>query len=172
MTLIWLDTEFVERGPDHPIELISIGLVNDEGRELYLESADFDPARATPWIAHHVLPLLGSGERLPHSAICDRIIDFVGLRVPEFWGYCSAYDWVVFCQLFGRMVDLPDRWPKWCNDIKQLAWTLGNPKLPSPGDNEHNALADAQWNREVWLNLQALAEAGQGEYGTPGGSRG
>ena len=39
---------------------------------------------------------------------------------PEFWGYYAAYDWVVFCWLFGKMVDLPAKFPFYCKDVKQF----------------------------------------------------
>lgn len=37
----------------------------------------------------------------------------------EFYGYYSDYDWVVFCWLFGRMIDLPKSFPMYCIDLKQ-----------------------------------------------------
>lgn len=37
----------------------------------------------------------------------------------EFYGYYSDYDWVCFCWLFGRMVDLPKGFPMYCIDLKQ-----------------------------------------------------
>ena len=39
---------------------------------------------------------------------------------PEFYGYYSDYDWVVFCWLFGKMIDLPKGFPMVCYDIKQI----------------------------------------------------
>lgn len=36
-----------------------------------------------------------------------------------FYGYYADYDWVVFCWLFGRMIDLPKGFPKYCRDLKQ-----------------------------------------------------
>jgi hypothetical protein len=39
---------------------------------------------------------------------------------PEFYGYYSDYDWVVFCWLFGRMNDLPKGFPMYCRDLKQM----------------------------------------------------
>ena len=69
---------------------------------------------------------------------------------PEFWGYFSDYDWVVFCQIFGSMVHLPSGWPMYCHDLKQLCDALGNPDLPEQVGAEHHALADARWNRDVW----------------------
>ena len=69
---------------------------------------------------------------------------------PEIWGYYADYDWVVLCQLFGTMMDLPKGWPMYCRDIKQWCDALGNPKLPPEGKDEHHALADARWNRQAW----------------------
>jgi len=31
----------------------------------------------------------------------------------------SDYDWVLFCSLFGRMIDLPKGFPMYCIDLKQ-----------------------------------------------------
>lgn len=42
------DTEFIEDG--QTIELVSIGIVAEDGREYYAVSTDFDPARANPWV--------------------------------------------------------------------------------------------------------------------------
>lgn len=38
---------------------------------------------------------------------------------PEFYAYYADYDWVVFCWLFGRMIDLPKGFPMYCKDLKQ-----------------------------------------------------
>lgn len=53
---IWYDTEFVERGPRWPIELLSIGMVREDGAELYRVLADV-PAHAQVYAAEH--PWLG-----------------------------------------------------------------------------------------------------------------
>jgi hypothetical protein len=37
----------------------------------------------------------------------------------QFYGYYADYDWVVFCWLFGNMIDLPDGFPMYCIDLKQ-----------------------------------------------------
>lgn len=36
------------------------------------------------------------------------------------FGYYSAYDHVALCWLFGKMIDLPDTFPKYTYDLKQL----------------------------------------------------
>lgn len=38
----------------------------------------------------------------------------------SFYAYFADYDWVVFCWLFGRMIDLPSNFPQYCNDLKQI----------------------------------------------------
>ena len=47
------DCEFIEDG--RTIELISIGVVAEDGREFYAVSTEFDPGRANPWVRRHVL---------------------------------------------------------------------------------------------------------------------
>lgn len=89
--------------------------------------------------------------------IASEIIEFCNptkYGKPVFWGYYADYDWVVFCQLFGTMMDLPKGFPMYCCDIKQWCDMLGNPKLPEQGKGEHHALADARWNRQAWEFLQ------------------
>lgn len=105
---------------------------------------------------------------------------------PKFYGYYADYDWVCFCWLFGRMIDLPKDFPMYCIDLKQeldrkldLLETYQISKIVFPngdkaftndndGDlsiklkriktspnypkqtNEHNALDDAKWNKELY----------------------
>ena len=52
------DSEFIEDGTT--IELISIGVVAEDGREFYAVSTEFDPARAGDWVRANVLPKLPS----------------------------------------------------------------------------------------------------------------
>jgi hypothetical protein len=92
---------------------------------------------------------------------------------PEFYAYYADYDWVVFCWLFGRMIDLPKGFPMYCIDLKQTldekAKTipysydkeLGLKSIKMLKDypkqtNEHNALANAKWNKELYKFLQNL----------------
>jgi hypothetical protein len=73
----------------------------------------------------------------------------------EFYGYFADYDWVVFCWLFGRMIDLPKGFPYFCMDLKQMMvergigaeWKYNN--CPDP-EGEHDALIDAKWNMKLY----------------------
>jgi hypothetical protein len=52
----WLDTEFIAW--PCTIDLISIGLVADDGREFYEESREVDWSKASPWTLENVRPQL------------------------------------------------------------------------------------------------------------------
>ncbi len=171
------DTEFVERGPEHPIHFVSIGMVAEDGRELYAVNADMDQhlVRTHPFVGQHVWPQLpliaplpgyrgGTHERLdldhpdvrPDAQIARLISDFL-LRTPdpELWAWYGGYDHVALAQRFGTMVQLPSHVPMWTNDLKQEAARQGNPRLPEQPVGAHNALADAHHNltRARALNL-------------------
>lgn len=47
------DTEFIEDGKT--IDLVSIGIVAEDGRELYLQSVEFDYHKASKWVKENVL---------------------------------------------------------------------------------------------------------------------
>lgn len=151
---IWFDTEFIEDG--RTIDLISIGAAREDGETFYAESCECDLSKASPWVVTNVIPNL-SGQRKSRAIIAFELVDFMGVT-PEIWAYYADYDWVVLCQLFGTMMDLPSGWPKYCRDIKQMCDDLGNPRLPKQESSEHNALADALWNKKSWEYLVDLRD--------------
>lgn len=94
---------------------------------------------------------------------------------PVFYAYFADYDWVVFCWIFGRMLDLPGKFPMYCKDLKQILDDVqevrygltrdnqGNlyndiKKLPNypVQNNEHHALYDARWDRELHKFLNKI----------------
>jgi hypothetical protein len=150
---IWFDTEFYEDG--FTIELISIGVVSEDGRTYYAETPGAERlASKSEWLKQNVLPHLTHQQKY-REYIAHDLIAFMGEK-PEIWAYYADYDWVALCQLFGTMLDLPKGWPMYCRDVKQLCDSLGNPKLPKQNTTEHHALADAKWTREAWLFLNGL----------------
>ena len=161
----WLDTEFMESGSLFPITLLSIGIVAEDGRELYAINKEADYTLANDWVKQNVIPHLrhGEGKRLLHVGIAHEVLAFIkaGGSKPEFWGYYADYDWVVFCQLFGAMIDLPKGWPMYCRDIKQLCDSIGNPSLPEQESTEHNALHDARWNKIAYEFLVERTSKGE-----------
>jgi hypothetical protein len=156
----WYDTEFIENG--ETIDLISIGIVAEDGRELYYENGEADLAKASEWVKDNVIAhLIGNDPHivLTKGSIADNVRAFCAPEKygkPEFWGYYSAYDHFALCQLFGTMMELPKGWPMYTRDIKQLCDMYGNPPLPEQGKGEHHALADARWNKEAYHFLQGL----------------
>ncbi len=68
---------------------------------------------------------------------------------PQLWAWYGAYDHVVYAQLFGRMIDLPDGLPRFTCDLKQEAERLGNPRVPEQETGQHDALEDARHNRVI-----------------------
>jgi len=145
---IWFDTEFIEDGKT--IELVSIGMVREDGKTYYAEVQGVDYSRADPWLHENVFPHLQGGSCLKsRDQIAAEILEFAGEK-PEFWAYYADYDWVALCQLYGRMIDLPKGWPMFCRDLKQLA---GDSKLPKQTGTEHHALADAMWAKEAHAAL-------------------
>lgn len=154
---VWFDTEFIEDGKT--IDLISIGMVREDGATYYAENIECDLSKASPWVKKNVLMHLGSkSPPMRCYMIANDIKAFAGEK-PEFWAYYADYDWVVLCQLFGTMMDLPKGWPMYCRDVKQLCDDRGNPELPKQVSQEHNALADAIWTKEAWEFLTAKLAA-------------
>jgi hypothetical protein len=181
----FFDTEFHEykRNGVNTIELISTGIVAEDGREYYEFSREFDidAALANPWLAEHVInPVLSKcASDTPASPrtvffalgktkeqIAKEITAFVG-DSPEFYAYYADYDWVVFCWLYGRMIDLPKGFPMYCRDLKQMLDDKAEQLGLSPNDlkafatyptqeNEHDALDDAKWNRALYEFLKAV----------------
>jgi hypothetical protein len=167
----FLDTEFNEDG--ETIELISIALVSDyvesgpsngEAFTFYAISSEFDPQCCNEWVRANVLPQLDPHQvRQSRSEIAATLSSFVSsFREPyEFWAYFADYDWIVLCQLFGTMMDLPEKFPKFCLDLKQTMHLSGIERsvLPERDDaGVHDALQDAIWNRDVyhWLQQRSL----------------
>jgi len=156
----FIDTEFAERPCS--IELISLAIVAEDGREFYAESSDFQDDMANEWVRSNVLSQLwsrqsdklesfnhlasddGYGGFMDRVSIAISVRSFIGDDKPEFWGYYCDYDWVAFSWLFGSMVDLPRGFPMYCKDIKQSADERGVELSSSPIDGEHHALVDAR----------------------------
>jgi hypothetical protein len=179
----YLDTEFIEDGKT--IDLISIGIVAEDGREFYGQSVEWDANKASDWVVHNVFPFLqicSNGNKAhhayyrghclghescpwyKHSQLAERIKRFCDPEkygMPELWGYYSAYDHVAFCQLFGTMMDLPKGYPMYTRDLKQwfdVLSVISNPQLPEQEQGEHHALADARHNRVMYEYLASFSK--------------
>lgn len=222
----FIDTEFIESFHKplfgkrrHFIDLISIGIVCEDGRTYSAISNEWRYKDADDWVKKNVIiPLYistvhgdarngcdadnfqRSGFGKSNEQIAMEVYDFCHHRMlrpvqdkvdpaanmwvydsPEFYGYYADYDWVLFCSLFGRMIDLPTIFPMYCHDLKQMMdekvsrftnsdyFTHFHQKEPLSFEeklrlykdgpnfpqqkNEHDALADAKWNKELYEYL-------------------
>lgn len=164
----FLDTEFLENGKI--IDPISIAIVSEDDRELYLcnDEFKFNPLDSDhAWIKKNVIPFLpkrfndvdmNAGSLYPwlnKNSIKDKIEEyFESDDNPEIWAYYADYDWVLFCQIFGTMIDLPEKFPKFCMDLKQWMAQVNFPDELKPiQENEHDALEDAKWNKRLYFEI-------------------
>lgn len=171
----FLDIEFIER--PNTIDLISIGLVCEDGREYYSINTDYSYSKANDWVKENViLPMYlqtvhGDNRnrfsveffqrnygRTPDQIKKDlfEFFDINKYGKPEIWAYYADYDWVVFCWIFGKMIDLPKGFPMYCRDLKQLKDSLNKEVVMPVAKNKHNALDDARWNLEYFNKLNEL----------------
>ena len=117
-TRVFFDTEFT--GLHQKTTLISIGLVAQTGEMFYAELIDYDHAQLNDWIVSNVTTKLylnvkeniankkatfykGSHSNLKHW-ISQWMEQF---DIVEMWSDCLAYDWVLFCHIFGSAFDIP-----------------------------------------------------------------
>ena len=158
---VFMDTEFSECGRKDRVRLLSIALVAEDGPEFYAETEE-DRSLVNPWVAEHVVPQL-TGPIQPYPEIAQGILRFLGNREStgvetRLWAYFGAYDFVLYCQIFGTMINLPKGFPFFCWDLKQLASMLQIPKaaFPRQPEKEHHALHDARWNRDLYRQMKRL----------------
>lgn len=146
----FIDFEFIENGRRHSIIPISLGIVREDEVSFYIEFEDVNWDLANQWVLSNVKPYI-TGETTSLEDARRQIVEFVGPN-PEFWGYYADYDWVIMCQLFGEMMDLPTDWPNLCFDIRQYMWHLevDREDITIKNEYEHNALADARWNKQAF----------------------
>lgn len=138
--------------------------------------------REHPWLMTHVVPHLPKPQGdwnlhmpqswlfdytsrvvKPRQRIADEVAAFItGYGDPQLWADYGAYDHVVLCQLWGRMIDLPAGVPMWTNDLRQEVRRLENPQVPEqPVWAEHSALEDARHNQVVRRFLRDYEKEGQ-----------
>lgn len=180
---IFYDTEFLEDGKT--IDLISIGLVREDGKELYLLNKDMNTenAFADDWVRENVLKgifkemddlFLDEHDGHPpfefnepefwwlldkygstRKEIKEEILKFVG-KNPIFYGFCVSYDHVVLCQLWGKMIDIPKGWRYYTRDIRQTIDELNFDTSKIHNLDEHNALSDAKNCFAIWKELKKI----------------
>lgn len=147
----FIDVEFyVKKGIPVEIIPISIGIASDYAGF----RAEFKGARKaaekTVWLRENVLPHL-VGPELSVPVIAEKIKDFVGRGPVEFVASYGAYDWVIFCQIFGGLLEIPESWPS----VFTEASVLDLPRVERVG-GKHDALADAETLRRAYRKKYPL----------------
>lgn len=161
-TLFSFDAEFVDTG--NSVELISIGLVRQDGAELYLENGNFLERSGhllDDWMNQHVMGktfmiTAPDDDRIvPHADMAGLVSRFLLAdgSSPSIWAHYAPYDYVAFAQLFGRVIDIPDGLPRFAMDFRVMQELTGiKPPSQSP-ENSHHALIDARWGKLAFASF-------------------
>jgi hypothetical protein len=118
---IFFDTEFT--GLHQKTTLISIGCIAEDRLKFYAEFTDYDKSQVNEWIQKHVIDNLKFDDieknwyqdyDLNYNIKGDTAYVAEHLRkwlsqfeAVEMWSDCLAYDWVLFCQIFGHAFNIP-----------------------------------------------------------------
>jgi hypothetical protein len=180
---IFLDTEFT--GLHQNTNLISLGMVAETGQEFYAEFNDYDPSQLNPWLEEHVLKKLDfknvqelveetessikmKGTKIQVREVLEKWLlefDFI-----EIWADVLAYDWVLFCELFGGAMKIPENifyapfdlatffrlkgyivpHSKFNKDLARFQFA------EMDNDKQHHALSDAKVEFLCHQNLESL----------------
>jgi hypothetical protein len=182
---VFFDTEFT--GLHQNTTLISIGMVAEDGRTFYAECNDYSLGQVDEWLLDNVIANLRwtrqggqapAWEDMPEGDIREGNIwmwgsaQAVGRSLAawlsvhdqvEIWSDCYAYDWVLFCDLFGGALNIPDCVYYIPFDLATLLKVKGiDPDINREeyaglsGGSKHNALADALVIKACYEKAMAL----------------
>lgn len=123
---LFFDMEFT--GLHQKTTPISLGVVSENNRTFYAEFTDYDVNQVDSWINANVIEHLilkdlsipqiaekntynqvyykGNKDAVAHRFL--RWLKDLGHTKYEFWGDCLSYDWVLFTQLFGGALNIPN----------------------------------------------------------------
>lgn len=118
---IFFDSEFT--GLHKDTTLISIGFMSEDNRTFYAEFIDYDKSQVSEWVQENVISKLylhqkgfdglGSrsnvvfkGTKQEIATVLEEWLVSFDEKI-EMWSDCLAYDWVLFCDLFGGAFKVP-----------------------------------------------------------------
>lgn len=107
-TKIFFDTEFT--GLHQNTTLISIAFVTENNERFSAELTDYDTEQLNPWIYDNVVKKLGGHVdcRGTKAEVANALGEWLAqFESVEMWSDCLAYDWVLFCDLFGDAFNIP-----------------------------------------------------------------
>ncbi len=121
---VFFDTEFT--GLQKDTSLISLGMVSEDGHTFYAEFTDYHRHQINDWHKDNVLTHLSLRHYTPHFSHISVPEKWVRAKGPrnyigncitnyfrligqpvELWADCCAYDWVLFCDIFGSALHIP-----------------------------------------------------------------
>lgn len=118
VTKVFFDCEFT--GLHKDTTLISIGLVAETGERFYAELNNYDNEQLNEWLEENVMANLWCKSEVNELNTPDYYYwgdtDFVAEKLKqwllqfnkvEMWSDCLAYDWVLFCDLYGHEFYIP-----------------------------------------------------------------
>lgn len=144
---LFLDTEFTDFIDP---EMISIGIVSEDGREFYAECNDFDRRKCSDFVKMAVLPLLGMEPAIVGTE--EEIGVLLRAWLKQFDQIQVCVDYSVDFELFRYLVrdpftlEIPQSchgcniWNEISEDDIERYWEVN-------GRNAHHALHDARANR-------------------------
>ena len=145
-TKIFIDTEFTGI---ETMDLISIGLVSEDGREFYAERDDFDVGICNQFVRSNVLPIL----RAPGAAVMSladlKVAVAAWLATFESEGATIFFDHMIDWALLWELYD--KKTPEWLGsrNIKANLDLIARENFfTTTGLIQHHALHDARANRQ------------------------
>ncbi len=160
--IIFVDTEFTSLDP-YEGELLSIGLVKFNGKELYLELEQ--KGETSEWVKENVIQFLIE-EKVSRQEVIARIKKFIGEESPYMIAYVNQFDTIYLHKLLG-VENNPFFWIP--IDFASMLFSLNiDPEKYNKGEEsgfykkigvdykkyrKHHALDDARLLREVYLKL-------------------
>jgi len=158
---IFFDTEFT--GLHQNTTLISIGMVAEDGRELYCEMNDYDESQIDGWLEDNVLANLYNTNKIDTEELKRAIEGFIEpYDEVEIWSDCLSYDWVLFNQIWGHAFKLPKKIYYIPFDIctlfkmKGIDSDINREEFAGMDGKKHNALHDARVIKKCYEKLNEL----------------
>jgi hypothetical protein len=168
---VYIDCEFLPNDLT-PQGLLSMALVDSEGRKFYAVNgdADWNTAYTIPFMKDHVLPhmpmifvqepsrqitLDWTGDVMSYGGIRDSVTEFFDGRDRHemtLYAWCGAQDLVRLQGLWNHdWSTMPDSIPHWLMDLEALASEhhIDMSEAPPQGEMAHHALEDAFHDHHV-----------------------
>lgn len=189
MNLIWynyhnmkyfLDTEFTRLPWEKGSNLISVGLVNENGEKYYAVLDNFEIEGFSDVVRDRIIPLLPNRiEWKKPELVKKEILEFIKDAPSQVWSIFPDEKWLIKIgvpqekvndvleefadydlQLIKRLLgsDYKENWPQRGSNLNQIFAEIKEKGLLPENKNKHDALSDAVQAQETWIiyNNQTL----------------